>query len=70
LDVMHGDASLFARADEVELAWGIVDPIQAVWDAGDAPRLLAYEPAAWGPEEATHWMHDQGRQWFDICPVL
>lgn len=70
LDVMHGDASLFARADEVELAWGIIDPIQSAWDAGDAPRLFPYEPGAWGPEEATQWMYDQSRQWFDICPVL
>ena len=28
LDVLEGDASLFARSDEVELAWGIIDPIQ------------------------------------------
>ena len=28
LDAMNGDASLFARSDEVELAWGIIDPIQ------------------------------------------
>ncbi len=25
LDTFHGDASLFARSDEVELAWGIID---------------------------------------------
>src|SRR6266508_3775889 len=27
LDTMTGDASLFTRADEVETAWGIIDPI-------------------------------------------
>jgi glucose-6-phosphate 1-dehydrogenase len=32
LDAMTGDASLFARADEIELSWQIVDPIQAGWD--------------------------------------
>ena len=31
LDAMAGDASLFARADEVEAAWGIIDPIHAAW---------------------------------------
>ncbi len=40
LDAMAGDASLFARADEVEAAWGIIDPILAAWrddrPAGDA----------------------------------
>ena len=41
LDIMHGDASLFSRADEVELAWSIIDPIQQ--------RLGASRLAAAGP---------------------
>jgi len=70
LDVLHGDASLFARADEVELAWGIIDPIQSAWDEQNQPELFPYEPGAWGPEESTQWMTGQGSQWFDACPVL
>src|SRR4029078_4890012 len=35
LDAMLGDASLFTRADEVEAAWGIVTPINEVWDEWD-----------------------------------
>ena len=31
LDAMLGDASLFTRADEVEEAWSIVDPIIEAW---------------------------------------
>lgn len=69
LDALHGDASLFARADEVETAWSIVDPIQAAWDQGVCP-LKMYEPGLWGPEETTTWMEQQGRSWFDTCPVL
>ena len=38
LDVMQGDASLFTRADEVELAWEVIDPIQAAWDDASARR--------------------------------
>ena len=49
LDVMHGDASLFARADEVELAWGIIDPIQQGWEQPGLPPLALYEPGLWGP---------------------
>ena len=49
LDAMQGDASLFARADEIELAWRIVDPILAGWAASDAPPLTLYEPGSWGP---------------------
>jgi glucose-6-phosphate 1-dehydrogenase len=69
LDVINGDASLFARADEVESAWSIVDPIQSAWDRG-SPLLLEYEPGLWGPVESTAWMEQQGRSWFDVCPVL
>jgi glucose-6-phosphate 1-dehydrogenase len=71
LDAISGDASLFARADEVELAWGIIDPILAAWESTGKPALAEYEPGLWGPEESTEWMQQwQGRCWFDICPVL
>ncbi len=70
LDSLHGDASLFARSDEVELAWGIIDPIIAAWKSPAAPTLYQYETQQWGPTESTQWMANQGREWFDVCPVL
>jgi glucose-6-phosphate 1-dehydrogenase len=70
LDALEGDASLFARADEVEACWSIYDPILSEWQSNDKPALHIYEPSLWGPEESTEWMANQGRQWFDICPVL
>jgi glucose-6-phosphate 1-dehydrogenase len=70
LDALQGDASLFARSDEVELAWGIVDPIQAAWESLGKPDLNLYEVGDWGPPASTEWMHRQGRKWFDACPVL
>jgi glucose-6-phosphate 1-dehydrogenase len=70
LDALEGDASLFARADEVEAAWAICDPILAEWERSDRPPLHIYEPGLWGPVECTDWMAADGRQWFDICPVL
>ncbi|GAA5505061.1 glucose-6-phosphate dehydrogenase [Novipirellula caenicola] len=70
LDSMTGDASLFARSDEVELAWGIIDPIIEAWKSPAAPDLFTYEPGGWGPTEAGEWMHRQKREWFDVCPVL
>jgi len=70
LDVMQGDASLFARSDEVELAWGIIDPIAAAWKASGLPSLALYEAGGWGPPNSTEWMHAQDREWFDSCPVL
>lgn len=70
LDAVNGDASLFARRDEVEMAWGIIDPIIAAWRSPAAPPLEPYAVAAWGPEGSTQWMSRQGREWFDVCPVL
>lgn len=70
LDALHGDASLFARSDEIEASWTLIDPIQAAWDAGGEPRLDLYERGNWGPPSSVRWMETQGRQWFDLCPVL
>ena len=70
LDALEGDASLFARADEVEAAWETCDPILQEWERGDQPTLHQYERGQWGPAESTDWMNAQGRQWFDTCPVL
>jgi glucose-6-phosphate 1-dehydrogenase len=70
LDAMAGDASLFARADEVEAAWGIIDPIIAAWRTTGRPEMLTYESGLWGPMQAIDWMDAQGRSWFDACPVL
>jgi len=70
LDALNGDASLFARSDEVELAWGIIDPIIAAWQSPAAPPLEIYPKGQWGPESSDRWMREQGRQWFDVCPVL
>lgn len=70
LDALQGDASLFARSDEVELSWGIIDPIQAAWETRGVPELEFYESGGWGPPTSAKWMRRQGRQWFDMCPVL
>ncbi len=70
LDALEGDASLFARADEVEAAWKVCDPIIQGWEERDKPTLFMYDPGFWGPEECLEWMTAQGRDWFDTCPVL
>src|SRR5262249_32777710 len=46
-DAMAGDPTLFAREDNVEEAWRIVDP---VLKAGTP--VYEYEPGTWGPKEA------------------
>ncbi len=69
LDVMAGEASLFARADEVEKSWEIIDPFVRCWSAADAP-VDTYEPGDWGPASSAAWIAAEGRSWFDTCPVL
>ena len=70
LDVMEGDASLFARADEVEKSWEIIDPFAQAWAAPTLAPPAVYEHGDWGPMSSFEWMAAQGRTWFDTCPVL
>jgi glucose-6-phosphate 1-dehydrogenase len=74
LEALIGDASLFARADEIELSWQIIDPIQANWDHGVArisggwstdlaPALEFYEQGTWGPTGADRLLAQSGRHW-------
>jgi glucose-6-phosphate 1-dehydrogenase len=46
-DAMAGDAMLFARQDEVENEWRIVDPVLV-----EPPAVSLYEPNTWGPADA------------------
>ena len=63
LDALNGDASLFTRADEIEQAWSIVDPIIAGFTRPDAPRPYYYSEGSWGPVEADRFMATDGRAW-------
>ena len=64
LDAMSGDATLFARRDEVEEAWAFVDPIENAWAAKEkAPALFDYPAGSWGPEEADELLARDGRAW-------
>lgn len=62
LDAFLGDASLYARADAVEAAWSICDPILQGWKRDSAP-LPSYAPGTWGPKEADTFIARDGRQW-------
>ena len=67
LDAMQGDASLFAREDEIELAWGLIDPVLAGWREPEATPLAEYEPGTWGPVEADELLERDGRAWARGC---
>src|SRR3981081_1593339 len=63
LDAMSGDATLFARRDEVEEAWAFIDPIEEAWHAKKARPLCFYPSGSWGPAEADELLARDGRAW-------
>jgi glucose-6-phosphate 1-dehydrogenase len=64
LDTISGDASLFTRADEVETAWSLIDPILQVWEGTpDQQPLAFYEPRSRGPAEADELLTYEGSKW-------
>ena len=67
LDAMAGDATLFARRDEVEQAWAFIDTIEEAWaEKEDAPQLCTYPAGSWGPEEADELLARDGRDLAEI----
>jgi glucose-6-phosphate 1-dehydrogenase len=68
LDALHGDASLFTRSDEIEMAWQLIDPVVQGWEENPAALpLVTYEPGSWGPVEADELMARDGRVWRQGC---
>ncbi len=65
LDAMLGDATLFAREDEVEEAWRVCTAILDGWRAHPPDRAHTpnYPAGAWGPEAADAFIRRDGREW-------
>jgi len=58
-DAIDGENMLFTRADAVDAAWAIVEPV-----LGNETPAYEYEPETWGPAEADQVISDFGR-WAD-----
>jgi glucose-6-phosphate 1-dehydrogenase len=70
LNALQGDASLFARSDEIELAWQLMGPVIRGWDESpDTPPLTTYEQGSWGPTEADGFLAREGRIWCRGCTM-
>ncbi len=63
LDCMEGDATLFARADEVEAAWRLMDPIIAGWADASRSGVEEYASGTWGPAGADALLARDGAEW-------
>jgi len=62
LDAMSGDATLFARRDEVEEAWAFVDGIEEAWKTR-TDDLAFYDAGSWGPAAADELAARHGVTW-------
>jgi glucose-6-phosphate 1-dehydrogenase len=61
LETMLGDATLFARRDEIETAWAWLDPLLTQWAAEGEPE--PYAAGTWGPAGADALIEEDGRKW-------
>jgi glucose-6-phosphate 1-dehydrogenase len=64
-DCVRGDATLFDRADSVEAAWALVDPILDVWGATRTGTVPQYPAGSWGPRESDLLLERGGRRWYN-----
>jgi glucose-6-phosphate 1-dehydrogenase len=63
LDAMLGEATLFTRADEVEAAWAVVDPIIDFWESKKPTHFPNYAAGTWGPDVADEFIQRMGCEW-------
>jgi len=63
LDVLEGDSLLFATAEWVEAAWGVVDPLLEAWAAAPPADFPNYAAGSWGPKAADELLARDGRGW-------
>jgi len=63
LDAMVGDGTLYARSDQVEAAWALVDPVVQAWGAGAPRDFPNYVSGSWGPGIADAFIARDGARW-------
>jgi glucose-6-phosphate 1-dehydrogenase len=65
LEAMVGDATLFIRRDEVEIAWQIVDSIKKSWGSKSLTNREFYSAGTWGPIAADDLLAQGGHAWHE-----
>lgn len=67
MDVVRGNATLFMRRDEVEVAWAWADTLLKAWaERPEPPR--PYAAGSWGPTAAIALIERDGRTWHEELP--
>lgn len=70
LDCIQGDATLYARGDNVEKAWEFVQPVLDEWKENANFPLRGYPAGSWGPLEAETLINQQDSGWRYPCKNL
>ena len=65
-DVIEGNPTLFMRADQVEAAWKIIQPILEAWQSRPPVDFPNYAPGTWGPEDAEALIAKNGIHWVTL----
>jgi glucose-6-phosphate 1-dehydrogenase len=65
LDVMNGDATLFARWDEVYHSWKFIDTIFEAWQE-EIPDFPNYQPNTYGPKAADLLLARDNLSWINV----
>ena len=65
LEAIAGDATLFIRRDEVEIAWQIVDSIRTSWDSKPLTNREFYAAGTWGPVASDDLLAQSGHAWHE-----
>jgi glucose-6-phosphate 1-dehydrogenase len=64
MDTVKGNLTLFMRRDELDAAWGWIDPIRAGWAQYDE-RPKIYIAGSWGPAASSAMIGRDGYAWHD-----
>jgi len=67
-DCFIGDGTLFQRADQIEAAWAVVQPLLDAWSTTKATDFPNYAAGSEGPKSADALLERDGRQWRPILP--
>ena len=62
-DCLMGDATLFQRADQVEAAWALVEPVLKGWQNTSPRHFPNYAAGTEGPIAANDLLAKDGRSW-------
>jgi len=62
-DCLIGDPTLFQRADQVEAAWGVVEPVLRGWAISMPRHFPNYDAGSEGPSAANDLLARDGRSW-------